>query len=220
MDSYRFFLPTLIYNGEGCVKKNAKIICDFGRRAFIVTSQFIGGYRNYALDDVVSIFEENGIEYEINDAVEENPSVESVHAIGKMVRTFDPDFIVGIGGGSSIDSAKAVNLLLASPEDADPYQVFFGSGSFFGSLWPEGKLPLIGIPTTAGTGAEVTGGSVLTRADTDTKDSAFHKLYCTVTFLDGRYVRESPSFLIHTGVMDALAHGVENYVNTRSNFIT
>ena len=111
-------------------------------------------------------------------------------------------------------------MLLGYPEDADPYQVFFGSGSFFGSLWPEGKLPLVGIPTTAGTGAEVTGGSVLTRADTDTKDSAFHKLYCTVTFLDGRYVEESPDFLIHTGAMDALAHGVENYVNTRSNFMT
>lgn len=58
---------------------------------------------------------------------------------------------------------------------------------------------------------------MLTRNDIDNKDTAHHKFYCTIAFFDARYIRESPQFLIHTGVMDALAHGVETYINVKSN---
>jgi len=219
MKSYKFTLPTTVYFGTNCVKEQADVLCSFGKKAFIVTMHFLDGRRNHALDDVISIFEERGIEYLVNSDTEENPPVEVVDRITKIAREYDPDFIVGIGGGSAMDTAKAVNCQLEYPADMDPYKVFYGSGSFFGSTRHAGKLPSVAIPTTAGTAAEVTAGAVLTRADTDTKDSVFHKLYYTVTFLDARYVEESPSFLIHTGVMDALAHGVEAYVNTRSNFM-
>ncbi len=221
MKSYRYSVPTPVYFGTGCVKANADLLCSFGKKAFIVTSKFMGGCPNRALNDVEEIFKAKGVDYLINEDTEENPPVENVHAIAQIARAYDPDFIVGIGGGSALDVAKGVNFLLEQPADAEPYEAFFGgTGSFYGTaIKGEGKLPLVGIPTTAGTGSEVTGGAVLTRADTDTKDTPPHKLYFTVAFLDADYVKESPSFLIHTGAMDALAHGVETYVNTRSNFM-
>lgn len=223
MKSYRFTVPTPIYFGENCVKDNAGLICALGKKALVVTQKFMNGCRNHALDDIEEIFKANGVAYMVNDDAEENPPVESVAAIAKIARDYDPDFIVGIGGGSALDTAKAVNYLLTRPADEDPYTSFFGgSGSFYGSAKlprDEAKLPYIAIPTTAGTGSEVTAGAVLTRVDTDTKDTPPCKLYFTAAFLDARYIKESPSFLIHTGVMDALAHGLETYVNTRSNFM-
>lgn len=222
MKSYRYSVPTPVYYGNDCVKQNAALLCSFGKRAFIVTSKFLNNCPNYALDDVEEVFKANGIDYAVNDEVEENPPVESCAAITKIARAYEPDFIVGIGGGSALDTAKAVNFLLGKPEDKDPYESFFGGkgGSLYGTAAkPEGKLPLVGIPTTAGTGSEVTGGAVLTRADTDTKDTPPHRIFFDVAFMDVRYIKESPSFLIHTGAMDALAHGVETYVNTASNFM-
>lgn len=223
MKAYRFTVPTPVYFGDHCVKDNASLICALGKKAFIVTQKFMNNCRNHALDDIVDIFQANDITYQINDDAQENPPVESVAAIAKIARDYDPDFIVGIGGGSALDTAKAVNYLLTYDADTDPYDAFFGgTGSFYGSAKlpkDEAKLPYIAIPTTAGTGSEVTAGAVLTRADTDTKDTPPCKLYFTAAFLDARYIEESPSFLIHTGVMDALAHGMETYVNTRSNFM-
>lgn len=221
MKAYKYYVPTPIFYGDGCVKKNAELLCSFGKRAFIVTSVFMSGCRNYALEDVIEIFEANGVAYAINDTVEENPPVENVAAITDDARKFKPDFIVGVGGGSALDAAKAVNHLLAYPAGTDPYQAFFGGGGslYGGGIRIDRNLPIVGIPTTAGTGSEVTAGAVLTRMDTDNKDTPPLKLYLTVAFLDAHYIEDSPSFLIHTGVMDALAHGVECYVNTGANFM-
>lgn len=160
---------------------------------------------------------EFGIEYAVNASTEDNLPVESYVAIAREARAFRPDFVIGIGGGSALDTAKTVDYLITQPEDADPYDILFSGAPFYSHLYQELSLPLIGIPTTAGTGSEVTGGAVLTRNDIDNKDTARHKFYCTVAFLDARYIRESPAFLIHTGVMDALAHGVETYINIKSN---
>ena len=217
MKSFRHYVATPMYFGNNVVKENKKLIGSFGKRAFILTDEFLDGCRNYALEDVIEVLEEQGIEYLVNDQVEDNPSVETCVAITKIAREFKADFMFGIGGGSAIDAAKTVGFLLAQPEDVDVYAALFSGPAFFEHLYQELEMPLVGIPTTAGTGSEVTGGAVLTRCDMDNKDTARHKLYCTVAFLDARYVRESPKFLIHTGAMDALAHGVETYINVKSN---
>lgn len=217
MKSFRHFVATAMFFGKNAVKDNKEQFAQFGKRAFIVTDEFLDGCRNYALEDVTEVLNELGIEYAVNDSTEDNPPVESCVEIAREARAFAPDFIIGIGGGSALDTAKTVDYLVTQPEDADPYGILFSGAPFYSHLYQELTLPLIGIPTTAGTGSEVTGGAVLTRNDIDNKDTARHKFYCTVAFLDARYIRESPSFLIHTGVMDALAHGVETYINSKSN---
>lgn len=217
MKSFRHFVATALFFGNNAVKENKEQFAQFGKRAYIVTDEFLDGCRNYALEDVTEVLKELGIEYMVNDSTEDNPPVESCVAIAREARAFAPDFIIGIGGGSALDTAKTVDYLVTQPEDAEPYDTLFSGAPFYSHLYQELSLPLIGIPTTAGTGSEVTGGAVLTRNDIDNKDTARHKFYCTVAFLDARYIRESPSYLIHTGVMDALAHGVETYINIKSN---
>lgn len=217
MKAFRHYVATAVYFGENVVRDNKQLFATYGKRAFIVTDEFLDGCRNYALEDVTAVLDELGIPYAVNDKTEDNPPVESCAAIAAEARKFKPDFIIGIGGGSALDTAKVVDYLLTQSEDVDVYDVLFSGAPFYEHVYQELQLPLVGIPTTAGTGSEVTGGAVLTRCDMDNKDTARHKLYCTVAFLDARYIRESPKFLIHTGAMDALAHGVETYINVKSN---
>lgn len=217
MKPFRDYVATPVYFGRNVVKDNKQLFSTYGKRAFIVTDEFLDGCRNYALEDVEDVLNELGIPYAVNDKTEDNPPVESCVAIAAEARKFNPDFIIGIGGGSALDTAKVVDYLLTQPEDIDVYDVLFSGPPFYDHVYQELQLPLVGIPTTAGTGSEVTGGAVLTRCDMDNKDTARHKFYCSVAFLDARYICDSPKFLIHTGAMDALAHGVETYINVKSN---
>lgn len=217
MNSFRHYIATCMYFGKNVVKENKELFKTYGQKAFIVTDEFLCGCRNYALEDVEEVLSELGIEYAVNTETEDNPPVESCVAITAKARAFNPDFIIGIGGGSALDTAKTVDFLLTQPEDIDVYDVLFNGPPFYSHVYNSLELPLIGIPTTAGTGSEVTGGAVLTRNDVDNKDTAHYKFYCTAAFLDARYIKESPDFLIYTGAMDALAHGVETYINIKSN---
>lgn len=220
MKPFSYFVPTPIYFGEEVVKKQAGVITGYGTRAYIITDEFYEGCTNYALQDVEKVLEEAGIVYEVTDQVEENPSVESCQAIFEKARKMNPEFLIAIGGGSAIDTAKGVNVLLEYP-DKDIYEVFFGNkANFYAIKGSAGALPLVGIPTTAGTGAEVTQGAVVTRKDLHIKTNIKHKLYCSAAFLDSRYVREAPSFLIHTGALDALAHAMESYVNVGASWVS
>lgn len=218
MSSFSFVVHTPVYVGPHCIEENAAQLKKYGENAYIITSDF-GECRHYSLEDMESALKSQGINYKVNMNVIENPPVESVKEIADDCRAFNPDFLVAVGGGSSLDTAKAVSVLLPHPEK-DPYEVFWGDGSRHTSLYSEGSLPLIMAPTTAGTGSEVTAGAVLTRKDIDTKLTIFQNVFCDLAFLDPRYIMDSPSDLLHTGLMDALCHAVESYVNVKSNDMT
>ena len=216
MKNFRFNTQTTCFCGENCVKNNAELFSQYGKKAALITSRFADGCRNYALEDMQATLNQCGVSYIIIDRVQENPPVESVVELARQCIDFSVDFIVAIGGGSSIDSAKAISMIIKYPEK-DPYEVFYGCGSPSNSIKTESDVPVFAIPTTAGTGAEVTGFAVLTRSDTDTKLSMYPVVFSVAAFLDPRYIRESPKFLLHSGAMDTLAHGVETYLHVDSN---
>lgn len=219
MKSFKYHVPTPIYFGKGIVKEKASMICGYGRRAFIVTSVFAEGCINHALNDVIEILTEAGIEYKVNDKVIENPPTESCLEIFLDAKPFEPDFIIAIGGGSAIDTAKAVNYQFQYP-DKEIVDLFFNNKvNFYDLTGSAGAMPLLAIPTTAGTGADVTAAAVITRNDIGTKTNIKANLYCDATFLDSTYIKESPSFLIHTGVLDALAHAMETYMNVKTSWM-
>lgn len=220
MKSFSYHVPTPIYFGENIVKEKAHILTGYGRRAYIITDEFLPGYRNYALEDVKEVLGEAGIPYEINESVEDNPSVESCLEIFKAAQNFRPDFLIAIGGGSAIDTAKGVNVQFEYP-DKEIYELFFGNkANFYALTGSAGALPIAAIPTTAGTGAEMTAGAVITRNDLHIKTNIKHNLFCTSAFLSSRYVKDSPSCLIHTGVLDALSHAMESYVNINASWLS
>jgi alcohol dehydrogenase len=220
MNAFKYHVPSTIFFGSDCIKKNASLFKTYGDKAVVFAKEFVGGARNYAQEDMEEVLKEQGIQYKIVTDIQENPPVLSVKAITENIRSYNADFFIAIGGGSSIDTAKAVNILLNYPVEDNPYDVFFSGG------YPDptkvvkssGRVPLFAVPTTAGTGAEVTGYAVLTREDTDTKLAMSQYVFCEAAFLNPNYIK-APAFLIHTGAIDALAHGVETYVNVKSNFL-
>ena len=218
MSNYSFVIHTPAYVGPNCVMNNSSILNQYGKKAYVITSDFMGA-ENVALKDVTAALEKEGIAYEVNADVISNPPVESVKEIADACRAFAPDFLFAVGGGSSLDTAKAVSILLPHPGE-DPYEVFWHGGTSSAgrhtTLKNETTLPILMAPTTAGTGSEVTSSSVLTRADVDAKVIIYQNVFCEQAFLDPRYIENAPRPLLHTGVMDALCHTVESYLNVKS----
>lgn len=219
METISYGAPTAVYSGVDCLNNNKRIIASFGQRAFIITSRFSQNCRNFALEDILRIFSENGTEYAVYDEAEENPSVSSIVRVTERIRAFAPEYIFAIGGGSALDTAKAANVLINYPPQADAYKVFY-SGTPCINNCNSGALPMLAVPTTAGSGSEVMGFSILTRSDTDTKLRINQLSFFSAAFLDARYVASSPLWLLDAGVMDALSHGIEGVLNTRSSSLS
>ena len=220
MKSFKYNTRTAMFFGQNCIRENAAVFDNYGKKAVVMTSKFAPGCRNYALEDIEAVLTEKGFEYKVFDGVIENPPVESIVDFYNRLDGFVPDVIFGVGGGSSIDTAKALSLLIKHPEVA-PYELFFVEGGHHSNaIVSEADIPVIAVPTTAGTGAEVTPFAVLTRMDIHNKMPMYPLVWADAAFLDSRYIKESPAFLLHTGAFDALAHAVESYLHTVSTYMS
>ena len=208
---FKYAIPTKIYFGENCIAKNAEIFVQIGKMAMIVTGKHSAKACG-ALGDVIKVMDENKINYIIFDEIENNPSVETVEKAGKIAVERKVDFIIGIGGGSPIDASKAIAVLAANPE-------IIATGLFKNDF--KKVLPIIGIPTTAGTGSEVTSYSVLVRKDLQTKVSfGTDMTYPQYAFLDAKYTLTlTKNTTINTAV-DAFTHALEGYLANRSTVIS
>ena len=163
--------------------------------------------KNGALADVTAALEAAGKSYYIFDETEENPSIEMVMKVRDLGVQEKVDFVIGIGGGSPMDAAKAIALMVAQPEkDAD----------FLYQKGDATALPVIEVATTCGTGSEATPNAVLTIHAKRTKASLPHRIFPTYALVDGKYLMSAPrSILVNTAV-DALGHFIESYVNTKA----
>ena len=217
MIPFSYYAPVALHVGRHIIEESGELLCDYGSRAFVITSRFAPGFRNLALEDVEAVLTEHEISFVTYHDVEENPSVESIVRVTDRIRDFHPDFLVAIGGGSALDTAKAANVLIGYPKDSDPYQVFYGGEMAETGSPSVGVLPLLGVPTTAGSGSEVAGYAVLTRRDIGTKLRMNQLSFFTDAFLDARYIEHSPQWLLDAGALDAVAHGFESYFNVNSN---
>ena len=110
----RFFVPTDIYVEKDCVRNHSKNLLAVGKRAIIMTGRHSAA-ANGSLNDVTEVLKAGEIPYQIFNEVEENPSTDTVGKAAQIAREFNADFIIGIGGGSAIDAAKAAALLLVNP---------------------------------------------------------------------------------------------------------
>ena len=173
------------------------------RRALLVTDEGIvaAGHADRAL----AALRRAGIEPQVYDGVGENPSTDHVDAGLAIARRHDPELIVGLGGGSSMDCAKGINFL-------------FSNGGRMQDYWGTGKatrpmLPTIAVPTTAGTGSETQSFSLISDAQTHVKMACGDKKASfRIAILDPQLtVSQPPRVTALTGI-DALAHALETYV--------
>ena len=158
MKPYTFYVPTMVFSGRGCLEEKAELLKHFGQKALLVTSPFPDGIVNLALEDAKKVLTAQGIEYMVTDEVEENPPIRTIVSMTKKARTFNPDFLMGIGGGSSIDSAKAISVMLDYPAENDNLEdatnLLYDGTLPHEALHSDGSRPVLAVPTTAGTGAE------------------------------------------------------------------
>ena len=204
----KYYMPVRVYDEKNCVCSHAEDISALGKRALIVTGKQ-SAVLNGSLDDVTDVLRHNGTDYRIFSEVEENPSTETVFAARDRFIPENIDFVIGIGGGSPMDAAKAIALALKHPE-ADLEYLYDKSAD-------PSALPVVCIPTTCGTGSEVTGVSVLTRHDKKTKISMVHRVYPVLALIDGKYLKSAPHTLIVNSAVDALSHLYESVLNAKAD---
>lgn len=204
-------MPVTIYEEDNCVEHHKKEIASLGKKAFIVTGRN-SSKKNGSLDDVKRALEEENIAYSIFDEIEENPSTDTVMKARDCGLVQKVDFVIGIGGGSPLDAAKAIAIMIANPNEGEEF--------LFTKVDIVKALPIVAIPTTCGTGSEVTAVSVLTVHKKRTKASLPHRVFPNYALLDAKYVMCAPMTVITATAVDALAHIIESYINTAvSDFV-
>ncbi|MBQ3125358.1 MAG: iron-containing alcohol dehydrogenase [Clostridia bacterium] len=206
-----FFAPVNIITGKDCVKNNADIFREAGKKCMIVTGKN-GAKKSGALDDVIAVLKSIGTEYVIFDEIEQNPSYASCKMAAGTAKNADAEFIIGIGGGSPLDAAKAIAVLAVCSDTS--------AKALYSMDWDKKPLPVIAVGTTAGTGSEVSPVSVITTPEGMKKSFRAPSLYPVVAFGDATYTMSlSPEFTRSTA-LDTLCHCVESYFNRTSNDIS
>ena len=205
----RFFVPTDIYVEKNCVRNHAQNLLSVGKRALVMTGRSSAA-ANGSLNDVTEVLKNGNVAFLVFNEVEENPSTDTLRKAASAAREFNADFVIGIGGGSAIDAAKAVALLLSNP-DVDADELHKAPSHLLD------HLPVVAVPTTCGTGSEATPVSIITNHKINLKKSIPHVIFPTLALVDGKYLASAKKQLIVNTAVDALAHMVESILNVKSN---
>lgn len=208
----RFTLPRDLYHGKGSLEVLKTLE---GKRAALC----IGGEslkRSGFVDKVTSYLEEAGFEVKLIDGIEPDPSVTTVMKGAEVMREFQPDWIVAMGGGSPIDAAKAMWVKYEYPEITfEEMCVVFGIPKL------RNKAKFCAIPSTSGTATEVTAFAVITDYEKGIKyPMADFEITPDIAIVDPELVETLPKKIVaHTG-MDAMTHAIEAYVSTANSDYT
>jgi len=207
----KFFMPTNIIFGKDCIKNNATEFSKYGKKCLIVTGK-TGAKKSGALDDVISALNSVEAEFLIFDKIEQNPLYTTCKVASDKAKEFGAEFIIGIGGGSALDAAKAIAVLSSCTDTS--------AKALYSCDWDAMPLPVIAVGTTAGTGSEVTSVSVITSPEGLKKSFRAPSTYPVTAFGDATYTMSlSPEFTRSTA-LDALSHCIESYFNRTSNDIS
>ncbi len=209
-----FRVPPKVYFKYGCLHEAFRDLAG-RKRAFIVTDRFL--YNNGVLDDAMKYLEEYGIKYEVFADVEPDPTLDCANRGLARINTFKPDTIIAIGGGSPMDAAKIMWLLYEHPEVnfADIAMRFMDIRKRVYTFPKMGeKAMMVAIPTTSGTGSEVTPFAVITDEKTGQKyPLADYALTPNMAIIDTKLVMNMPKKLTAYSGLDALTHALEARVS-------
>lgn len=202
---FMFGIPSFVHFGEGASKKLGEMALGMGaKKAFVVYDK--GVKAAGIVDGLLASLQAAGIESIEYDGVLPNPPDTQVEEAAAIARAANIDIIVAVGGGSSIDSAKAINILLTNPSPINQY-------AGLNMVKVPGK-PLIAIPTTAGTASEVTAFSIVTdTAQTKKMVIGGQFVGATIALADPLLTVGMPPKITASTGLDALTHAIEAYVS-------
>ncbi len=202
----RFILNETSYHGAGAIEAIPSEAKGRGlKKAFVCSDPDLVKFG--VTKKVLDVLDAAGLSYEVYSNIKPNPTIENVQSGVEAYKASQADYIIAIGGGSSMDTAKAVGIIIANPEHADVR-------SLEGAVNTKNKsVPIFAVPTTAGTAAEVTINYVITDAEKN------RKMVCVdphdipvVAFIDPDMMATMPKGLTAATGMDALTHAIEGYI--------
>ncbi len=202
----RFILNETSYHGAGAIQSiPAEVKSRKLTKAFVCSDPDLLKFG--VTKKVTDVLEAAGLAYEIYSNIKPNPTIENVQSGVEAYKAAGADYIIAIGGGSSMDTAKGVGIIIANPEFADVR-------SLEGAVdTPNKSVPILAVPTTAGTAAEVTINYVITDVEKN------RKMVCVdphdipvVAFVDPDMMSTMPKGLTAATGMDALTHAIEGYI--------
>ncbi len=205
----RFHVPTRIVFGNGVISHLRDIIKTEIRASsfFLVTDEGLvkSGIAGRVIDQLSNVT--------VFDGIEQNPKNGTIDSVGEMVRAAQPDLIIGLGGGSALDAAKSIALLAKNPGKIEDYE---GKARY-----TQSPLPVLAIPTTCGTGSEVTWVSVITHTTRQFKMSIKGpEMFPAVAVVDPDLLLTLPPGLVASTGLDALTHAVEAFTVKPATFLT
>ena len=203
MDIFSFYMPTRIFFGQGAVKKLARAKLPAGKGLIITggTSTTRLGYVGKVSDALA----EGGHKTIVYNKVQPNPTIESVRECAALCRSEGCSFVVGLGGGSSIDTAKAVSIMATN--DGDWWDYIHG-GSGKGQRIKNDGLPLVAVTTTAGTGTEADPWTVISNGE-EKIGGGGDKTFPAISIVDPDFMMTVPPHLTAYQGFDALFHACE-----------
>lgn len=222
MKSFAFYNPTRIHFGAGELNDLGGIVAKYGTRCLMVTTPNSEEVLRPLYDRVKELLKQARVEVIHFDEVVPNPTVQSIEKAIGIVKAQGVDVILAVGGGSSIDTAKSIALFW-QPDEIDWNSVYETFTSPFAEYEPVSNpvLPLITVPTTAGTGSELTQAMIISDLTTEEKVCIFHdRVFPKEAVIDPELTQTMPRRLTAITGFDAMAHAFESYMRKEASVYT
>lgn len=209
---FQYYLPVNLVFGRGKADVIGERAAALGTRALIVT----GGSstrKSGLLDRAIKQLENHGVSYVLFDKAEPNPLTTTVWKGAETARREGCDFILSIGGGSSLDTGKGIAFLALNEGDISDY--------IYGKKKSDKALPVLAVPTTCGTGSEGNGFAVMTNPDTlDKKSLRCSAIVPACSIVDPQLMMTMPGNILASVGFDALCHNIDAYLSATSQPLT
>lgn len=209
---FQYYLPVNLVFGRGKADVIGERAAALGTRALIVT----GGSstrKSGLLDRAIKQLEDHGVSYVLFDKAEPNPLTTTVWKGAETARREGCDFILSIGGGSSLDTGKGIAFLAVNEGDISDY--------IYGKKTSNKALPVLAVPTTCGTGSEGNGFAVMTNPDTlDKKSLRCSAIIPACSIVDPQLMMTMPGNILASVGFDALCHNIDAYLSATSQPLT
>lgn len=209
---FNYNLPVNLIFGRGRVEELGIEVEKYGKKALIVTGKN-STKKTGLLDKAISLLKEADVEVVIFDKVEQNPLTTTAYAGADIAKESKCDVIVGLGGGSIMDAAKAIAFITLNEGDVSDY--------IFGRKSSDKALPIVLVPTTCGTGSEGNGFAVLTNVENNDKKSLrCNAIVAKASIIDPDLMTTMPKHILASVGFDALCHNMEAYLSKNAQPLT
>lgn len=219
MEKFNFYQPTKIHFGAGRLNEVGAVVKKYGTKCMLVTTTNEEDVLRPLYDRVKALLAESGIEVVHFDKVVPNPTIVGIGEAIELVKSEKVTVILAVGGGSSIDTAKSI-ALFHDAGDIQWSKVFSSYGDPFAEYESPSAtlLPLIAVPTTAGTGSELTQAMVISDQENNDKECIYHdKAFAKETIIDPELMRTLPPRMTAITGFDAFTHSFESYLREKAS---